>query len=112
MARTPETCAEMARLAIGAVLSKTLIVPGRSVTNMRPSDATATSHGTMSPDWITVSVIAGLAADGLVDGAAMPPPGAHALARDARTTPTARLRPPTAAHCPRRRDILRRCPRL
>ena len=32
----------------------------------------------MSPDWITVSVIAGFAADGLVDGA-MPPPGSHAL---------------------------------
>src|SRR5213593_1119061 len=96
----------MIRLAIAAVLSNTLMVPGRSVTNMRPSDATATSHGTMSPDWITVSVIAGFAADGLVDGA-MPPPGAHALARDARTTPTARLRPPTAAHCLPRHDILR-----
>src|SRR6266550_4243526 len=97
------------RLAIGAVLSKTLSVPGRSVTNMRPSGATTTSHGTISPDWITVSVKAGPDMDGLDVGVVMPPPGAQALARHARTTPTARLRTPTAAHCPPRHARLRRC---
>src|SRR5437899_2342251 len=88
IARMPATCALAMRLAFGAVDAKTSMDPGRSVTTIRPSEANAMSHGTVRPDWTTVSVIPGALRVGL--GAL-----AHAPRRsDARANPSA-PRPPT-----------------
>src|ERR687898_2806993 len=60
--RTAGTVVVLTSAAPGAALAYTRMRPGRSVTNIVPSGAKATSHGITRPCWTTVAVGTGAAA--------------------------------------------------